>query len=873
MVGLKQNRSVQDEKLIEAIFTSHLFEDPHSVAAATSAAVSNSNTHQSNSLVYGATTTNLIIDARPTTNAVANVAKGAGTENMDHYRGCKKVYLGVENIHVMRDSLAKVIEVLNQSEKVGTFGMGLKTGIEGDEETSSSSNLINGNYSQNLPLDLIALKKSNWLKHISSLLEGTLLIVKNIHINSSHVLIHCSDGWDRTSQLSALAQILLDPYYRTMKGFVVLLEKDWGSFGHRFEDRSGHKGGVAKFSTDPRCEKNEEEENSENEEEDGSEGDGSEKIKNRDQSGENSGGFEAQAAQAFWGFTKQLQAGFQNASSSSNSGYSSKSNIKETSPVFHQFLDCVFQLMEMFPQRFQFNESWLREILREVYDCEKGNFLVNNERERRVERIGERTKDVWKELLLSEEVIQQEFEKKGEAAKKKEDAEERSQVAHKEEVKEELHPWINGDYDPSLDDASNFSSDMGVLLPNPRQVKFWFQLFGRKDHEMNSLIYLEEEERLRKKEEALRLAEKEREKAESKRREKEEEEEREKEERIRAKAKMLDSSEASMDSIGPVVEGSRDDPLIASGSNVPGTSPGTIRAGAVDLSTSRFDSSKLAYKARVRPSLAERLSAASSRSGSGPTPVASNANSTTSLPFAPINNNSDASLTSKLSSSSSNIQTTSSSNSPFGYDSQAESDVWSSSTSANATTQDPWQAQNMKKMIIGGWGMLQDAVSGVSSPSSSANDNSTLPTSTSTESGSGSGFMALKDAEPLQTRKFKNQENPFTRHSTFDALNGGAQSKGGSSDVSDSNEFAVERKSSPFGIQRNEWQAPRVSKGGLEGLTLEEERVSSKSKIGNDSRIGTSKLSDRKTEVGSGFGGGDAREVKQTTYDPLGVGL
>ena len=38
--------------------------------------------------------------------------------------------------------------------------------------------------------------------------------------------------------MCALAQLLLDPYYRTTSGFLLLVEKEFGAFGHQIATRT-----------------------------------------------------------------------------------------------------------------------------------------------------------------------------------------------------------------------------------------------------------------------------------------------------------------------------------------------------------------------------------------------------------------------------------------------------------------------------------------------------------------------------------------------------------------------------------------------------------------------------------------------------------
>ncbi|KAK7349969.1 hypothetical protein VNO77_07922 [Canavalia gladiata] len=75
---------------------------------------------------------------------------------------------------------------------------------------------------------------SGWLLHAQNVLAGVAWIAAHVDMEKDSILVHCSDGWDRTSQLVSLANLLLDPYYRIFTGFQAFVEKDWLAFGLPF---------------------------------------------------------------------------------------------------------------------------------------------------------------------------------------------------------------------------------------------------------------------------------------------------------------------------------------------------------------------------------------------------------------------------------------------------------------------------------------------------------------------------------------------------------------------------------------------------------------------------------------------------------------
>ncbi len=79
--------------------------------------------------------------------------------------------MDIHNIHKARDALKGIMKAVSNSEPSKYFSL---------------------------------VEKSGWFEFLNSILSGARKVAISL-LNGINVLVHCSDGWDRTAQLLSLA--------------------------------------------------------------------------------------------------------------------------------------------------------------------------------------------------------------------------------------------------------------------------------------------------------------------------------------------------------------------------------------------------------------------------------------------------------------------------------------------------------------------------------------------------------------------------------------------------------------------------------------------------------------------------------------------
>ncbi|PBJ78015.1 zinc-binding phosphatase [Trypanosoma cruzi cruzi] len=266
-------------------------------------------THQETTSTTRSQRTLYVVDCRPSNAAHANLAMGGGYESGSTHDFCEVKFHGIENIHSVSKSFSKLKALIHR--------------FNGKQPKENF---------------LSQLHETGWLYHIQRLLICSSKIADSLDLGDS-CLVHCTDGWDRTPQCTATAMLLLDPFYRTIVGFSVLVEKEFCSFGHKFAERCGHQvQGETSYTSD---------------------------------AGVSGSDTEAQ-----------------------------QSNTKlQPSPIFLQWMDVVFQLVRQFPRHFEFTTRLLEYLSEEVYACLHGTFLCNGEKERMFEGVRLGTASIWTDVV------------------------------------------------------------------------------------------------------------------------------------------------------------------------------------------------------------------------------------------------------------------------------------------------------------------------------------------------------------------------------------------------------------------------------------------------------------------------------------------
>ncbi|KAI0981871.1 hypothetical protein GJ496_004619 [Pomphorhynchus laevis] len=272
----------------------------------------------------------------------------------------------------------------------------------------------NANASPESKLKFSYLGSSDWLYQIYNLIQTAWQFKQFMDCGKS-VLLSLEQGITNTAQLSALVQVLSDPYYRTVKGFISLMQKEWLDMGYcclsersvNINNHSGQKSVIDDYSSvSENCVMTQKAPTILGKS-------FAKRSTNRTTSTQNS------STELLFMRKRLLKAMTSSANTTATTSSSTTSNekrsrsmIKITAPWIVQFLDAVHQLVRKCPTVFEFNDFFLQTICY-FTDCSRFyqfNFSCQEHRHQLFEQLRKQKnlnclRDLWKYLLTVHQIL------------------------------------------------------------------------------------------------------------------------------------------------------------------------------------------------------------------------------------------------------------------------------------------------------------------------------------------------------------------------------------------------------------------------------------------------------------------------------------
>ncbi|XP_021911117.1 phosphatidylinositol-3-phosphatase myotubularin-1-like, partial [Carica papaya] len=108
---------------------------------------------------------------------------GGGSESSSNYFQSEIVFFGIDNIHAMRDSFARLRDYLDTHGAASSDGM--SSFLRHGGWTWGGGNL------SSMSASVSTLGDSGWLIHVQSVLAGSAWIAARVALESASVLVHC----------------------------------------------------------------------------------------------------------------------------------------------------------------------------------------------------------------------------------------------------------------------------------------------------------------------------------------------------------------------------------------------------------------------------------------------------------------------------------------------------------------------------------------------------------------------------------------------------------------------------------------------------------------------------------------------------------